>query len=460
MNNPASAAEKNPQPGPSSRRQLLILSIASGAILVFIAVAILVYLLFRGTGQPSAGTPTPAETMEATITTSATPMLAPSCETIISSGDVEVGMALPVSLTAKNAVYPVEPIIPQEEAWTYPTGRSGQAVWVCGTVINYVVGLEPTAENEELVRNLAPGDEIRLQMSSGTVLLFRFVERRDTAPGGEVALAQQKPSLTLVLPKTDTWQIAMADYAAEAESMAPPPAEMSAQLGQPVEADQTRVTVVEGDVKESDDIPQGTVYYVTEFSVENLGEAPIATDAFSMRLRDSLGNTYLVSPQASEAGESGPLSGEVEPGASAQGSAGYIVPDPLPAGELTWIFSPRPGAEEVTVSIPHEGGTAGDGLAVQPEVTITDAFLSNNGTILLIEGEVLNGGAQALVVEPTDVTLSSSAGMSELVMAAPSLPWTIEPGQRQVIELQYPRPDASTVLLELLGYSFEIGGLQ
>jgi len=44
-------------------------------------------------------------------------------------------------------------------------------------------------------------------------------------------------------------------------------------------------------------------------------------------------------------------------------------------------------------------------------------------------------------------------------MAAPPLPWTIQPGQTQVIELQYSKPDASTALLALLGYSFEVRGL-
>jgi hypothetical protein len=101
-----------------------------------------------------------------------------------------------------------------------------------------------------------------------------------------------------------------------------------------------------------------------------------------------------------------------------------------------------------------------DGVALQPDVRVTDAFVSSDGSILIIEGEVQNRDTRALVVEPSDVTLSSSAGMGELVTEAPPLPWTIQPGQLQVVELQYQRPEASTVLLELLGYSFEISGVQ
>lgn len=460
MNKPASETESRFQPGLPDRRQRLILSIASGVILLAIAVAILVYLGLRGTREPTPETPSPTERSVPTATAVSSPIPEPRCETIVSSGDVEISAALPVSLTVRGTEYPVEPIVPQEEAWVYPSNRSGEAVWVCGTVVNYVVGLEPGAENEGLLRSLAPGDEIRLHLTNGAVLRFRYAEGREVVPGAEAAVSQQKPRLTLVLPQSDSWQTAVADYAAEAESMEPPPAGTVAQPGQAVQVDQARVTLNRGYVDRNGELPSGTVYYLTEFSVENAGEAPLATDAISVRLQDGLGNTYLVSPQASEAGESGPLSGEIEPGTSVQGSAGFTVADPLPSGELTWVFSLRPGSGEVRVAIPHEGGSGEGAVAVQPNVTISDAFISSDGTILIIEGEVENRGTQPLVVERADVILSSSAGTSELVTEAPLLPWTIEPGQTQTIELQYQRPDASTVLLELLGYSFEISGFQ
>ncbi|MGD2166410.1 MAG: hypothetical protein PVH50_12875, partial [Anaerolineae bacterium] len=352
------------------------------------------------------------------------------------------------------------PFAPQEDAWTYPAGRSDSAAWVCGTVVNYVLGLEPTEANEALVRDLAPGDEIQLHLTSGTVLRFRFSERREATPGAEDALSQQQPKLTLVLPGGESWLIAAADYAAEDESVGSPPAGVSAEPGQSFQVDGAQVTLVRGYVERSDELPAGTAYYLTEYSVENLGDVPLPTSAFATRLRDSVGNTYLVSPRGSRAGEPGPLSGDIEPGASAEGSAGYLVPDPLPGGELTWMFSLRPGAKELRVSIPYDGGTPEGGEASRSDVTITDAFLSDDGATLIIEGEVQNRGTQPLVVEASDVSLSSTAGAGQLVTAAPELPWTIEAGRARVIELQYERPDAQTAVLELLGYAFEIGGLR
>jgi hypothetical protein len=439
----------------------MILTMAGGAVLVLAAIAIIVVLALRATGRPSDVTPTPTEAMEPTATAPTSPVPTTACDTIISGGDVEVSIALPISLTLRDTTFPVQPMVPASQAWSYPPDRSGTAVWVCGTVVNYVIGLEPTPENETLVTALTPGDEIRLQLATGAILPFRFAGRAEVAPGDEAALAQQQPRLTLVLGRNDTWQTATADYVAEAESVEPPLSEASAQLGQPVQVGDVRLTVNRGYVQRTGDLPSGTMYYLVEFSVANEGDTPLSADRFSMKLRDGMGNTYLVSPAGSEAGESGPLSGEIAPGSSVQGSAGYLVPDPLPAGSLIWTFSPSAGSEaRAGVSIPYQGEAGGEPSVTRADVTINDAFFSTDGNTLILEGEVTNRGTGPLTVEQADISLSSSAGLGDFIMAAPPLPWTVEPGEAQVIELQYQRPDASTVLLELLGYSFEIGGLQ
>lgn len=461
MNDSPSAPENRSQPSFPSRRQLLILSIISGAVLLFVAVAILVYLGLRGPDQPSVETPTPTESVRPTTTRPAALGPTPSCRAILSTGDIEISMALPTSLTVAGATYPVEAFVPQEAAWVYPSHRSGQALWVCGSVVNYVIGLEPNAAHEELLGSLEAGADMRLQLTNGAVLLFRFAERRETTAGADAVLDQQEAKLTIVLPKGEMWDVAVADYVTEAERVEVPiPEAVSAEPGQAVEVGQARVTMVRGYLERSDQLSRGTAYYVVEFSVENLGETALDADLFTTELEDGLDNRYPVSPRAAAVGEFGPLSGVIEPGMTAEGTSGFVVPDPLPAGDLTWIFSPRLGSEIVRGRIPYEGEPIEEDPALQPDVAITDAFLSRDGSTLVIEGEVWNRSAQPLEVESTDVSLSSSAGLGEFVMAAPALPWRIEPEQRQVIELQYERPNASTVLLELLGYSFEIGGLE
>ncbi len=453
--------EKSPQAKPTRSRGLMIVSVIGGTLLLFVALALTLFLglqsLFSQEEETNPGIPLEVVKLTPTVATSPLPPPA-TCETIISSGDVEVSVSLPISLTVDGKPFPVVAIVPREEEWAYLADQSGTAVWLCGTVINYILALEPTPENEALLTALTPGDEIDLQLSNGAILYFRFVERREAATNEASALEQKRPRLTLILDKDGVRQIATADYAADIEQIEPPSSETLAYPGQAVRVDDARVLVIKGYAERgAPDLPPGTMYYLVEFSVENVGATPLEADAFTMQLKDSVENTYLLAPAASAAGEHGPLSGQIEPGATVQGTAGYLVPDPLagPGPALLWTFTSRPGSEaRATVSIPYETEPVSIAHA---EASVTDAFL--DGDVLIITGEIQNTGDGPLTVEIGDISLSSSAGMSALQAVAPQLPWTIEPGQSQVIELQYPKPDASAVLLDLMGYSFEIGGL-
>jgi len=300
-----------------------------------------------------------------------------------------------------------------------------------------------------------------MRLSSGAVLFFRFVEQRQVAANETGVFEQVRPRLTLIVEReADVWQIAASDYVAETEPVQPP-AEALVQPGRPVRVGDALVTVMRGYVERGGpDLLPETMYYLVEFSVENAGSVPLDATAFNMQLQDGVGNGYLLSPAASATGEHGPLGGEIAPGVSAQGTAGYLVPETLAGPTLIWTFSPRPGSElRAGVGIPYEAG-AGRASTGQAEVAVTDAFLSRDGDVLIIEGEVRNAGRELLTVELSDISLTSSAGMSDLRVAAPPLPWTVQPGQTQVIELQYTKPAASAALLGLLGYSFEIQGLQ
>ncbi len=464
MREPAPVADKTDKTpnadSPGGHREVL-LSIAGASILLLATAAIIAFLGLRTGRQSSAGPSTPSGTVQATATSLTSPLPTPGCEPIIDSGGVEVSVAPPVSAVVGDSSFTVEPFVPGTHAWSYPSDRSEVAVWICGTVVNYVMGLEPSAETTELMASLAPGDSLRLQLANGTVLAFRFAGRQDVEPGDESILVQQRPLLTLLLAEDDRWHIATADYVTAEVSSALAVSEPSVQPGQATLAGGARVVVNRGYTRRTDDLPPGTAYYLVEFSVENLSGLPMAANSFSMRLQDALGNTYLVSPAARDAVGYDRLQGEMSPGASVQSTVGYLVPDPLPAGSVVWAFSPHPGSgEEVRVNIPYDGGEGSVSPGASAEVTITDAFLNTKGDVLIILGEIRNGVTEPLTVEPPDVTLSSNAGAGELIAAAPPLPWSIQPGQTQVIELQYQTPSASSALLELLGYSFEIGGLQ
>ena len=457
------------QAGQSRRNCLIIIPLAGGILFVLIAVILLLVLGLRQAFVQQASTDMPLEIVKLTPpaipTAQPSPLPPPqqSCETIISSDDVQVAASLPVSLTLGGEPFPIVAIVSGEQGWTYPSGHTGAAAWVCGTVVNYVVGLEPTPENETTLIGLRPGDEIKMHLSSGTVLVFRFVERRETEANEASVFDQMRPRLTLVLEKQDgAWQVAEADYASEIEQI-PPSTGTLTPPGQPVRVGDAQVTVTEGHVeRDAADLLAGTMYYLVEFSVENVGIAPLDASAFNMQLQDDVGNIYLLSPTASEAGANGSLGGEIGTGSVMQGTAGYLVPETLVGPALIWTFSPRLGSALASVSIPYEASVEQPSVGERAEVTLDEdgTFLSSDGGNLVIGGQVHNVGEVPITVELSDISLTSSAGMSALVSNAPRLPWTLQPGETQVFELQYDTPAASTALLTLLGYSFEIRGVR
>ena len=459
---PTPTPGESPRSVRSRRGWLVVAPVAVGLLLLLVAIVLMVFLGVRR--MLLGGETNPGIHLEVTRhapAISVSPLLPASCETIVSSGDVQVAVSLPISLTVGGAPFPVVAIVSEEGGWTRPAGYPGTAAWICGTVVNYVVVLEPVPENESLLAGLRPGDEIKMYLANSVVLLFRFVEQREVAANDAGVLEQIRPRLTLIVERDgDTWQVATADYVAEAEPVEPPSAS-AVQLGLPVRVGDAQVTAIRGYAERGgSDLPPGTMYYLVEFSVENVGTVPLDATAFNMQLQDSVGNVYLFSPAASAAGEHGPPSGEIAPGTTMQGTAGYLVPEALAGPTLIWTFSPWPGSElRANVSIPYES-EAEPAAGGQAEVTVTDVFLSGSGDALIIEGEIQNVGEQPLTVKLDDISLTSSAGMGDLRMAAPPLPWTIQPGDTQVIELQYTTPEASAALLALLGYSFEVQGLK
>jgi hypothetical protein len=336
------------------------------------------------------------------------------------------------------------------------------AAWVCGTVVNYILELEPTSENEALLASLRPGDEIMLYLSNDVVLVFQFSERREGVGADDASVfGQLHPRLTLLLKEqAGTWKVTSANYIALTGAALPPPPGLLPQPGQPTRVGDVEVTVLEGYSARGAGLPAGMMYYLVEFSIRNVGTSPLRAETFDMQLQDGVGNIYLLSPAAGALGKNGLLSGQIAVGATSEATAGYVVPEALSGPTLTWTLRPGPSVEaRASIGIPYDGGVE----PVEPaeaRVYLYDALLSADGNSLIIEIDVENVGGGPLTVEVDDIILSSSAGMSDLMVVAPPLPWTIDPGQTREVELIFEKPNAPSAVLMLLGHSFEISGLQ
>jgi hypothetical protein len=353
-----STSSPGPSQGPlSQKRWLMALPIIAGLALLMIAVLLvivlgLIRLLPSEEGDPGvslvvtkiAVTPVTPGAVTPSPTTDAA---APGCETIISSGDVSIVSSPPMSLTVGGEPFSVETVLP-EEGWSYPAGSSGSAAWVCGTVVNYVVVLEPVAENEALLTGLAVGDEITLRLSNGVTLFFSFEQQGEmkTDEMGSV-FGQFEPHLTALLEQdTGSWLVVSATYTTRMGPAQPSSPETLAKPNVPVRVGDAQVMVLDGHaLRSAPDLPAGTMYYIVEFSVENVGSTSLDADLFTMQLQDGVGNPYLLSSVASAFGDSGLLEGELAPNETASGSAGFWVPEALAGPTLIWTFSPSPGSE-------------------------------------------------------------------------------------------------------------------
>jgi hypothetical protein len=308
-----------------------------------------------------------------------------------------------------------------------------------------------------MIEELRQGDPVILRLASGTRLTFRVREQRTTPAGALDAISQSSPGLTLVIPvEGQEWPVVLADFEAAVEPTVPAGG-ATLQIGQPVQVGTARVTVSQAGVATGGGSSQpGTMIFAVHFAVENTGQSPLPPGDFVMELLDGRDNRYLPSSAAME----GFLANPIEPGQTASSVARYVVPQTVAGPELTWVFSPAVGSQLVArFAIPYQTAT-GTPSPAPLMVEVFDAFLAEDGEILHVLADLTNAGPVALTVTEDDIGLSSSAGPGELELAAPSLPWTIDGGDTREVELMFARPEASSAVIAILGYTFEISGLQ
>lgn len=372
-------------------------------------------------------------------------------------GNTEVSLPVPTSLEVGGRTFPVQPVRVEGGVWTASESDTGAALWAYGTVIHYVLGLEPTDENRALVGGLREGDEVALRLSSGAHLTFRVVQQKTVAPNDTSLFAQTRPGLTLVVLDEGERLAAVADFRDLVEPT-PSAGGPTAGPGQPVQVGTARVTVIEGRAERGlPDLPGGTVAYFVEVVVENGGAAALFPRDFVADLLDADGNRYIPSPSLAGRGKYGPLPGEIPAGGRAEGTFAYVIPEAVSGPALTWVFGPQATSElRARFSLSYTPPPAG---VAEAEVEVTQAFLGEGGEVLHIVARVRNRGSAALKVTEKDISLSSRAGLGELQVAAPPLPWEIGAGGEREVELQFARPRAPSCVVTILGYTFEISGL-
>ncbi len=372
------------------------------------------------------------------------PTLPPDISVIQENG-VPVTANTPEALVVGRAkeTFAVVGVIPEEGRWPIPTEDSGIAVWVYGTLVNYVLGVPHTPTTESVLAGLTSGERITLTLSNGNHLIFGSPQTQRIAATDTSPMSQMQPGLTLVLlggTQSDRL-VVHARYLPE----------VNLASGNEQRVGNITATVLDNNVVNAD----GKNYFIVEYRVTNQSDQPVDPTLFDLGLQDGTGLRYQPNPEATLHGQRGALTTSILPNTPAEGSVGYLVPEDINT-PLTWVFRVDPAsAEAARFVLAYEPPPL---APPQPSIELTSAFADPARQTVVINGIARNLGRAALEVRLEDVQLSSSAGSITLQSANPPLPWTIEGGMEQNFDLQFNQPaDSQTILLDILGFTFEVG---
>ncbi len=412
---------------------------AVGIALILLLVAITQVI---GPGKPSGPTPTPDT----------------GC-TINCGAPAQVSAVVPKRLHVRDRTLDILPVAVPKGDWK-PTAQEGQAEWVYGTLVNYLVGLPDTTENKDMLQALKEGDPLTVELSNGQTLEFKFSERRLVSPQSTDIFAQQRPGLTLAIlgDNGSDRVVVRANYVVESEGGKTVPSNVVA-INTPVDIGVTRVKALNGRlVENAPGIPVGSAFYLVDFTVENIGSDPLDVSTFQIELRDYTGQKYKVSDTASKLGPNPPPTGQLLPGLSATFTSGFEVPSNITGPVLAWSFKPNETFQvPASVAVPLVGPTPTPDPRAEVVVHITQAYYNPDQSELNIVGGVTNPTGVLIPVGESDISLGTPDGIfATLVGADPPLPWRVSPNTSLNFTLRFSRLPSATAILKILNNSFEL----
>jgi hypothetical protein len=453
--------------------------IMGGGCLVIILLAIIVFALLQIFGKDKDTPPTATPTRVIDVFTPPPPTpLPPVTESplvvpLVSSGDVRVPIALPEQLSVGEAVFDIQAVRAPANTWPEAPSSNDVAAWAYGTVVNYVVQLASTPENQALLSALQVGDSLHLHMSTGLILNFNVSEISNDVADEAALFRQVSPRLTLSLPagagSASRTVVSAPFFDDEAGEKSLPTGTVAGLVGIPVDQGPVRVTVIETYQVAAGDagLPAGMGYLLIDLAVENIGTTVLETEFFQSFVIDAAGERYPLTIPAGQFTHNGLPTDPLAPGEKVIGSAGYLLPD-SPGEQVQWAFNPLPGSDHwVVVPLSFDLPDATPTPEPPPPVGFATVsidpdngvFVDSRDNLLIVGLEIENISEGVVYVTEDDISLTSTGGEFRLETAAPFLPWTIEAGAYRLFELHFELPSTRDALLDVLGYTFSIDNI-
>ncbi len=377
------------------------------------------------------------------------------------SSTVSVTLDIPVSLQVNGRIYTVQPqTLTADGIWSPQGLGDGTAVWVYGSIINYVLGMTAADENRTHLEQLVPGDQIVLTTRGGTEYRFVFDSRNLFAANDRDIFAQNMPGITLALLGDDNSQERLVIRGTYIVPEANSGAGDIFSLGETAQLENLQVTVTGATyIPDRPEVPPGFAFVLIDYQLQNLGLTALDTGNLQLLLLDEIGNQYALSGVASQLGNNPPLGGFINANQIVEATVGYQVPVGLASDTLNWIMRRTGSGSQVTVSVPFPGGSR---AAQSVSVTLQSVTISPDGTSLIISGQVLNLGDQLAVVSEQNISLRTNDGATYLLLSTnPAFPWSVNAGQAQNFTVTYQRPlNADTAVFTILSQPFQLSPLR
>ena len=383
----------------------------------------------------SNATPTPLPTLEAELLAD-----------IVDASGVKTKLVVPRTLELGGVSFVVQPVKIKRGDWALPDDERAVS-WVYGTVVNYVLGLEATAENKSLLASLQAGNEILLRMSTGPAYRFAYADAVRVAPQASEIFRQTRPGLTLVLMGSDDEAsriVLRAVYLPDSElGLSLQSEKPSTKLKQAITLNEQLRLIPQQIYPIIDaNAPPGYVLLALDVVWHNLSQQPLHPTTFHHYLED---NGLRFSPIViKHNGQTYPtFNAPILPNQTITTTLTYPIPEQILRTGSTWVFGlDALGIQTARVSIPAYQGL------LHPQLKLL--AVSYEKTTLLATVEVEAPMTEA-VIEANDLTIEGATPDN----LGSNFPWTIPANQSAMFSLRL-HPTADIVKVKLDGHGFEI----